>query len=70
MSSKPVQKGEVLTFKCWQQGYYDTNQMTDDNLKIEIEQLKKDIFSDDWELVKSSADRLGKIGGEEVFDFL
>ena len=44
--------------------------MTDDKLKIEIEQLKKDIFSDDWELVKSSADRLGQIGGDEVVDFL
>ncbi len=44
--------------------------MTDDKLKIEIEQLKKDVFSVDWELVKSSADRLGKIGGDEVVDFL
>ena len=44
--------------------------MTDDKLKIEIEQLKKDVFSDDWELVKSSANRLGKIGGDEVVDFL
>ena len=44
--------------------------MTDDKLKIEIEQLKKDVFSDDWELVKSSADRLGKIGGDEVVNFL
>ena len=39
-------------------------------LKAEIEQLKKNIFSDDWELVKSSADKLGKIGGNEVVDFL
>jgi HEAT repeat protein len=44
--------------------------MTDDKLKIEFEQLKKDVFSDDWELVKSSADRLGQIGGGEVVDFL
>ena len=44
--------------------------MTDDKLNIEFEQLKKDVFSDDWELVKSSADRLGKIGGTEVVDFL
>ena len=36
----------------------------------EIEQLKKDIFSDDWELVKTSADRLSKIGGDEVVTFL
>jgi hypothetical protein len=42
----------------------------DDKLNIEIEQLKKDIFSDDWELVKSSAKRLGKIGGDNVFYFL
>lgn len=44
--------------------------MTDENLKIEFEQLKKDIFSEDWELVKSAADRLGEIGGDEVVDFL
>lgn len=44
--------------------------MTDDKLKKEIEQLKKDVFSDDWELVKSSAKRLGKIGGAQVVDFL
>lgn len=44
--------------------------MTDDKLKIEFEQLKKDVFSDDWELVKSSADRLGQIGGDEVIEFL
>ncbi|MRX47128.1 HEAT repeat domain-containing protein [Pedobacter puniceum] len=44
--------------------------MTDDKLKLEFEQLKKDVFSDDWELVKSSADRLGQIGGDEVVDFL
>lgn len=44
--------------------------MTDDKLKIEFEQLKKDVFSDDWELVKSSANRLGQIGGDEVVDFL
>jgi len=36
----------------------------------EIEQLKKNIFSDDWELVKSSADKLGEIGGNEITDFL
>ena len=42
----------------------------DKDLKIEIEKLKKDIFSDDWELVKSSANRLGEIGGDDVVDFL
>ena len=42
--------------------------MTDDKLKIEFEQLKKDVFSDDWELVKSSTYRLGQIGGDEVVD--
>ncbi len=42
--------------------------MTDD--KIEIEQLIKDVFSDNWELVKSSANRLEQIGGDEVVDFL
>ena len=36
----------------------------------EIDQLKKNIFSDDWDLVKSSADRLGEIGGKEIADFL
>jgi len=44
--------------------------MTDDKLNIEFEKLKQDVFSDDWELVKSSADRLGQIGGDEVVDFL
>jgi len=44
--------------------------MTDDKLKLEVEQLKKGVFSDDWELVKSSADRLGQIGGDVVVDFL
>ena len=44
--------------------------MTNDKQKIEIEQLKKDVFSDDLELLKSSADRLGQIGGDEVLDFL
>ena len=37
---------------------------------IEIKQLKKDVFSDDWELVKSSANRLGEIGGDDVVDVL
>ncbi len=36
----------------------------------EIEILKNNIFSDDWELVKSSADKLGEIGGVEITDFL
>ena len=35
-----------------------------------IEQLKKNMFSDDWEMVKSSADKLGEIGGDEITDFL
>lgn len=44
--------------------------MTDATRKIEVEYLKQAVFSDDWELVKSSADRLGKIGGNDVVDFL
>lgn len=44
--------------------------MTDEQLRMEIEQLKIDIFSDNWDLVTSSADRLGEIGGNEVVDFL
>jgi hypothetical protein len=36
----------------------------------EIEQLKKNMFSEDWELVKSSAYKLGEIGGNEITDFL
>ena len=43
--------------------------MNDDKIKIEIENLKKDVFSDDWELVKSSVNRLGQIGGNYVVDF-
>ena len=44
--------------------------MSDDNLKIEIDQLKKYIFSDDQRLVKAARERLGVIGGDEVVDFL
>ena len=36
----------------------------------EIDYLKKNIFSDDWELVKKSARRLGKLGGKDITDFL
>jgi len=47
------------------------NELSDKNSnQAEIEELKKNIFSDDWELVKSSSDRLGKIGGTEAVDFL
>ena len=42
----------------------------DENLKTEFEKLKKDVFSEDWDLVKSSANRLGEIGGKEVVNFL
>jgi len=38
--------------------------------QAEIEELKKNIFSGDLELVKSSRKRLGEIGGDEVVDFL
>lgn len=38
--------------------------------KDEIDFLKKSIFSDDWELVKKSAQRLGELGGKEITDFL
>jgi HEAT repeat protein len=44
--------------------------MTDDNSIEEINQLKKNIFSNNWETVKASGDRLGKIGGKDVTDFL
>jgi hypothetical protein len=43
--------------------------MIEDKLKIEIEQLKKDVFSDDWDLVKSSADRLGKLEVMKLLTF-
>jgi hypothetical protein len=36
----------------------------------DIEQLKKNIFSDDWELIKKSADKLGELGGNDITDFL
>jgi HEAT repeat protein len=42
----------------------------DNQMIEEIEQLKKNMFSSDWELVKSSADKLGEIGGDEITDFL
>lgn len=40
------------------------------NLIEEIEKLKRNIFSENWELVKSSADKLGKLGGDDITDFL
>lgn len=36
----------------------------------EINQLKRDVLSEDWETVKTSAKRLGEIGGDEVTLFL
>ncbi|RZK56229.1 MAG: HEAT repeat domain-containing protein [Pedobacter sp.] len=42
----------------------------DKKLKTELEELKKDIFSNEWETVKSAGNRLGKIGGTEVVNFL
>jgi len=36
----------------------------------EIEKLKRDIFSDDWDKVKASASRLFEIGGQENIDYL
>jgi len=36
----------------------------------EVDQLKQNIFSKDWELVKSSTNRLVEIGGLEITDFL
>ena len=44
--------------------------MIDEKFKIEFNQLQKNIFSDDWETVKLAGNRLGKIGGKEVVDFL
>ncbi len=42
----------------------------DEKMIEDIEQLKKNIFSDDWELVKKSADKLGDLGGDDITDFL
>lgn len=44
--------------------------MTEPQLKIEIEQLKKNAFSDDKEIMKYAVDRLAKIGGDEIVVFL
>jgi hypothetical protein len=38
-------------------------------MNLEFEQLKKDIFSEDWDLVVTSTNRLAEIGGDEVIDF-
>ncbi|WP_218058541.1 HEAT repeat domain-containing protein [Allomuricauda sp. CP2A] len=38
--------------------------------KEEIEKLKSNMFSSDWNLVKESARQLGELGGEEITDFL
>lgn len=37
---------------------------------MKIEQLKKKVFSDDWEIVKSSISELAQIGGDEITLFL
>lgn len=42
----------------------------DKKLKTEFEQLKKSIFFNEWETVKFAGNRLAKIGGPEVVDFL
>jgi hypothetical protein len=39
-------------------------------LNPEIEQLKKDILSDNWDLILLASNRLSKIGGEKVVTFL
>ena len=44
--------------------------MNHPNKNIEVENLKKEVFSDDWETVKAAAKRLGEIGGVDVVDFL
>lgn len=36
----------------------------------EIEKLKTDIFSDDWDKMKESSNRLFEIGGQENIDYL
>jgi hypothetical protein len=36
----------------------------------QLDKLKQDVFSDDWEKVKDACHQLGEIGGEEVFQFL
>ncbi len=38
--------------------------------KIEIEKLKKSVFSDDWEIASTAIKRLGEIGGQDILDFL
>ena len=43
--------------------------MTKRILKKDINQLKKDVFSDDWKFAKSAAKKLVKIGGDEIVDF-
>jgi hypothetical protein len=44
--------------------------MDDKNLKLEIEQLKNDIMSDDLKNFEAVQTRLIEIGGKEVIDFL
>ena len=39
-------------------------------MEVEVDKLKQEVFSDDWEQVKYACNRLGEIGGEEVFWFL
>jgi len=44
--------------------------MIDDNLRIEIDCLKKDIYSDNEDIAYKIIDKLAEIGGDEIIEFL
>lgn len=44
--------------------------MKEDPLNKKIEDWKRDIQSNNWELALSAADKLGEIGGEDIISFL
>jgi hypothetical protein len=46
------------------------NCLTDYTLKSQTEKLKTNFISDNCEVAKSSADKLGLIGCDEIVDFL
>lgn len=44
--------------------------LSEDSLRTQIIHLRKEIFSDDLEVSKLALDKLAKIGGNEIVDFL
>jgi|WetSurMetagenome_2_1015567.scaffolds.fasta_scaffold30905_4 hypothetical protein len=69
-SKKRVLKKSVKKTRKAKSDFIISTSVLDKPRIDDIEQLKKNIFSEDWELVKKSADKLGELGGNEITDFL